>query len=114
LKQVTAEVFDKEVALARVGGDADLLKEIAQLFLEDYPKSLADLHEALNAGDARRVERAAHGLKGAVSNFGAAPAVAAALQLETLGRAREMTDVGLVLQTLERALAALRPELEAL
>jgi HPt (histidine-containing phosphotransfer) domain-containing protein len=114
LKQVTLEVFDKQVALSRVGGDTDLLKEIAQLFLEDYPKSLADLHAALNDGDAKRMERAAHGLKGAVSNFGAAPAVEAAFQLETLGRAREMTDVEKVLQTLEQALAELRPELEAL
>jgi HPt (histidine-containing phosphotransfer) domain-containing protein len=114
LKQVTAEVFDKEVALSRVGGDAELLKEIAVLFLEDYPRSLADLHEAVNAGDAKRVERAAHGLKGAVSNFGAISAVEAALKLETLGRAREMADVAQVLQSLEQALAALRPELEAL
>lgn len=107
-------LFDRDVALSRVGGDAELLKEIAQLFLDDYPKSLTELREAVEARDAKRVERSAHGLKGSVSNFGAAPAVQAALQLETMGRAQQLVEVEQVLRTLELALAALRPELESL
>jgi HPt (histidine-containing phosphotransfer) domain-containing protein len=107
-------VFDKEVALSRVGGDTELLKEIAVLFLDDYPKSLRELREAVEAGDPKRVERSAHGLKGSVSNFGARPAVEAALQLETMGRAQKLVEVKQVLHTLELALAALRPELESL
>jgi two-component system sensor histidine kinase/response regulator len=106
--------FDRAVALSRVGGDAELLKEIAILFLDDYPKSLTELHEAVDAGDARRLERSAHGLKGSVSNFGARPAVDAAMQLEIMGRAQKMVEVEQVLHTLELALAALRPELESL
>lgn len=107
-------VFDRNVALARVGGDVELLKEIAVLFLDDYPKSLSELHQAVESGDARRLERTAHGLKGSVSNFGARPAVDAALQLETMGRAQKLAEVEQVLRTLELALAALRPELESL
>ena len=109
-----ATVFDKDVALSRVGGDADLLKEIAVLFLDDYPKVLEDLRKAAESGDAKMVERTAHGLKGSVSNFGAKPAVEAAFQLETMGRSQQLTEVRHVLGTLELALAALRPELEAL
>lgn len=107
-------VFDKSVALSRVGGDAELLKEIALLFLDDYPKSLSELYQAVESGDAKRLERAAHGLKGSVSNFGARPAVDAALQLETMGQSQQLAEVKQVLQTLELALAALRPELESL
>jgi HPt (histidine-containing phosphotransfer) domain-containing protein len=107
-------VFDKEVALSRVGGDLELLKEIAILFLDDYPKSLSELREAVEARDAKRVERTAHGLKGSVSNFGAGPAVEAAFQLETMGRAQKLVEVEQVLRSLELALAALRPELESL
>lgn len=107
-------VFDKEIALSRVGGDAELLKEIAVLFLDDYPKSLSELREAVAARDAKRVERTAHGLKGSVSNFGARPAVEAALQLETMGRSQKLAEVEQVFHTLELALAALRPELESL
>jgi len=107
-------VFDKELALSRVGGDVELLKEIAILFLDDYPKSLIELRAAVQSRDAKRVERSAHGLKGSVSNFGARPAVDAALQLETMGRAQKLVEVEQVLRTLELALAALRPELESL
>jgi HPt (histidine-containing phosphotransfer) domain-containing protein len=107
-------VFDRAIALSRVGGDAELLKEIAILFLDDYPKSLSELRQAVAAGDARRVERSAHGLKGSVSNFGARPAVDAAMELETMGRAQKLVEVEQVLHTLELALAALRPELESL
>jgi two-component system sensor histidine kinase/response regulator len=107
-------VFDKTVALSRVGGDVDLLKEIAILFLDDYPKSLSELRAAIETGDAKRVERTAHGLKGSVSNFGARPAVDAALQLETMGRAQKLAEVEQVFHSLEMALAALRIELEAL
>ncbi len=107
-------VFDRAIALSRVGGDTELLKEIAILFLDDYPKSLSELRNAAEAGDARRVERTAHGLKGSVSNFGARPAVEAAMELENMGRTQKLAEVEHVLRTLELALAALRPELESL
>src|SRR5580692_1906900 len=107
-------LFDKAVALSRVGGDVELLKEIAVLFLDDYPKSLDELREAVKSRDAKRVERTAHGLKGSVSNFGAGPAVDAALQLETMGRAQKLVEEQQVLHSLELALAALRTELELL
>jgi HPt (histidine-containing phosphotransfer) domain-containing protein len=111
---ISGSHFDKSLALSRVGGDAELLKEIALLFLDDYPKSLTELKAAIDAGDLKRVERTAHGLKGSVSNFGAHSAVEAALRLETMGRAQNLVEVRQVLHTLELALAALRPELESL
>ena len=116
MKQVVEadNIFDRDVALSRVGGDVELLKEIAVLFLDDYPRSLSELRQALDAGDAKSIERAAHGLKGSVSNFGAGPAVGAAMELETMGREQKLVEVEQVLHTLELALAALRPELESL
>jgi len=109
-----AAAIDRDVALLRVGGDAELLKEIAQLFLEDYPKSMHDLRMAADGGDAKCVERAAHGLKGSVANFGAEAAVEAARTLENMGRAQDLREVEQVIRSLELALAALRPELESL
>ncbi len=106
--------LDRQVALSRVGGDVELLKEIAVLFLEDYPKSLADLRDAAARADAKALERAAHGLKGSVANFGAAAAFEAARTLEELGRARNLAPAAAVIAQLEQALAVLRIELEAL
>lgn len=106
--------LDRQVALSRVGGDLELLKEIAVLFVEDYPKSLLELRAAADRGDAHAVERAAHGLKGSVANFGAADAFEAARSLEASGRAQQISGIGPVIAELERALATLKVELEAI
>jgi HPt (histidine-containing phosphotransfer) domain-containing protein len=58
--------------------------------------------------------RTAHGLKGSVSTFGAQAAMEAARTLEDMGRAQQLAELRQVLNTLELALAALRPELESL
>ncbi len=110
----TEAAVDRELALSRVGGDVELLREIAALFLEEYPRVLEELRAAIARGDAKDLERTAHGLKGSVSNFGARTAVEGARMLESMGRAQQMADVGPAIHTLELALAALKPELEAL
>jgi HPt (histidine-containing phosphotransfer) domain-containing protein len=112
--QMEGTAFDRETALSRVDGDVNLLKEIAVLFLGDYPRALGELREAIAQGDATRLERTAHGLKGSVANFGAHAAVQAALAIENMARARKLAGVGPLLDQLEQALAALRPELERL
>ena len=106
--------LDRSVALARVGGDEELLREIAALFLENYQVWMQELHAAAGRGDAKALADAAHGLKGSVANFGATAAVNAALRVETLGRARDLTNVAQSLAALEAALAALCPELASL
>lgn len=110
----TSDGVDRQVALSRVGGDAELLKEIAQLFIDDYPRALEDIRRAADRGDAKSLERSAHGLKGSVANFGAPSAVEAARKLESMGRAAQLAEAQQVIHTLELALAALRPELESL
>jgi HPt (histidine-containing phosphotransfer) domain-containing protein len=110
----SSPTLNRELALSRVGGDVELLREIAVLFLEDYPKALEEIRDALARGDARGVERSAHGLKGSVANFGADQAVDAARQIEEMGHHQRLAEVAHVLNTLDLALAALRPELESI
>ena len=112
--QLQEQVLDRAAALARVGGDLDLLKEIATLFLEEYPRELDDLRKAIATGDAHLLERTAHGLKGSVANFGARAAVDAAFLLEQFGKARKLDQAPLTLTALERALACLHAELSSL
>jgi HPt (histidine-containing phosphotransfer) domain-containing protein len=112
--QLQEQVLDRATALARVGGDVDLLKEIAALFLDEYPRALDDMHNALAAGDAHTLERSAHGLKGSVANFGARTAVDAAFQLEQLGRAHKLDQAPPALAVLERTLACLHAELASI
>jgi HPt (histidine-containing phosphotransfer) domain-containing protein len=107
-------ILDHEVSLSRVGGDAELLKELAQLFLEEYPRLLAELHLAYEQRDAKRVERMAHGLKGSVATFGAKRAVDAAAQIEQYGRGGKLEPVAEVMHTLDLVLLALHSELAEL
>ena len=110
----TQPMLDQEVAMLRVGGDAELLREIAHLFLEEYPRLMDELRLAHQQGDAKQVERTAHGLKGSVANFGAKRAVDAAFQIEQLGRGGNLDAVAEVLQSLDLLLLALQGELSQL
>jgi HPt (histidine-containing phosphotransfer) domain-containing protein len=106
--------FDKDAALGRVGGDIDLLKEIAGVFLGDCPRSLAELRDATARGDCAVVERSAHALKGAAAIFGADRLVSAALHVEKMGHARTLDGISPALSEVEAALDVLRAELERL
>lgn len=112
--QVGRPVMDLQIALCRVGGDVDLLKEIAEIFLDDYPKTLSVLETAVAGGDLETLERSAHGLKGAVANFGAQDAFEAAQKLESLGHAKQLNGVSEALTSLVSSLSTLRVELKAL
>lgn len=106
--------LDEALALSRVGGDVELLREVVGLFLDDYPHSLEMIRDAVNKGDKSSLERHAHSLKGSVSTFGAQEAFEAALALEKQGRTGDLATAQDGLSRLEVALTALRPELEAL
>jgi signal transduction histidine kinase/HPt (histidine-containing phosphotransfer) domain-containing protein/ActR/RegA family two-component response regulator len=107
-------VWDPAAALARVGGDRELLGELTHLFLDECPKWLAEIHQALDAGDAAELRRAAHSLKGGLGHFGARSALDAAQCLEAMGRTGDLTQAGPAFARLEAALADLRPALAAL
>lgn len=106
--------LDLALALSRVGGDVALLREIAQIFLEQYPQILSDIRRAIASGDGPALERAAHFLKGGVANFGAKRAADAAFLLENIGRDGRWENSARALADLEAALEKLRPELTAL
>ena len=111
-------VFDRDAILTLVEGDIDFLSEIVQLFFDDYPGMLADIRESVVRSDSTALESAAHALKGAVGNFGAKHAHAAALDLEVLGRNGILTEaqdaytkLDNEIDRLQRALATFREEL---
>ncbi|MCA9773165.1 MAG: response regulator, partial [Myxococcales bacterium] len=108
-----APVFDVDDALIRTGGDVELLRELAELFLDEAAELLVSLRDAVDAGDAERVERAAHALKGSAANIGACGVRAAALRLEEIGRGGNLDGAAEALVTVEAAYSDLRPRLES-
>jgi PAS domain S-box-containing protein len=103
--------LDVSLALSRVGGDVDLLKEVVDLFLDDYPSTFERIRGAVESRDPLALEHHAHSLKGSVSTFGAQRAFEAAFALEKQGRSGDLSGVQTGLAQLEEALRDLRPEL---
>jgi len=109
-----SEPWDREAALARVEGDEALLAEIARLFRDDWVRLREEIGAALAEGDAARLHWAAHTAKGALSNFAAGPAGAAAVRLETLARAGDLASAADAVAVLEAELGRLLPALDQL
>ncbi len=111
--QFTSQIarLNSAVALERLGGDEELLREVARLFLDEYPALLVEIREAVAARDADGLQRAAHSLKGSVSNFGADAAYNAAFVLEMMGRTRNLAEVERGLAELDEALQYIHPAL---
>jgi signal transduction histidine kinase/DNA-binding response OmpR family regulator/HPt (histidine-containing phosphotransfer) domain-containing protein len=73
-------------ALAKLGGDEVLLKEVMTIFLKDIPKHLSNLRQAIDLRDTESWERIAHSLKSECGYLGATQLVAKARELEEAAR----------------------------
>jgi HPt (histidine-containing phosphotransfer) domain-containing protein len=101
------QIVDWQTALSYVGGDEELLRELAVTFLEQCPHWQGDLGMALNAQDPAAVNAAAHPLKNSLKLLGAATAAALTLQLENMGRARNLNGGAEIYAELAEELAKL-------
>jgi HPt (histidine-containing phosphotransfer) domain-containing protein len=90
-----------------------LLLDLIRIFQGENHKILAEIRDGLSAGDARVVERGAHRMKGSLGTLAARAARDAASELEALGRAGTLAQAAGALATLERALARLNVDLDA-
>jgi HPt (histidine-containing phosphotransfer) domain-containing protein len=110
----TSFSLDRQAVLSRLEGDVDLMRELVKIFLQDAPRLLTEAKSALADGDATRLQRAAHTLKGAASNFSALAAAGAAERLETVARDGDLGKADEAVRTLEDALTQTIPALKDL
>ena len=111
----STKICDLSATLARMGGNATLLKQLAEFCREDLPVYMNKLKAAIAAGSSPDVQQAAHSVKGLVVNFNADPAANAAIRLEQLGQTGQLADADAAYRELEqqtsRLLDALQREL---
>jgi histidine phosphotransfer protein HptB len=62
--------------------DDSFLREVVDIYLADTPKRLAEIDECLISGDATRLNRAAHSIKGSSANLGVRKVIELARQIE--------------------------------
>jgi HPt (histidine-containing phosphotransfer) domain-containing protein len=101
------EIFDEQNALAYTGGDRALLKEIIDVFRQDYPSGIRRLEGALKRRDAEAVRMAAHALKGSIATVGSPAGRQTAFELEQMGRTKQLAGAGQVLTRLRQQLHGL-------
>lgn len=96
----------------RVGGDLQLYRELAEIFLDDHVEIFDQLRAAATAHDRQRTERFAHALKAIAANVGGVGVEVMAQIVEDAARAGELAiaehAVGALMLELDRLIVALR------
>lgn len=75
-------LINESSALEALGGDKNLLMELAKMFREDAPNALMKLQVAIKSENSKTVLSEVHLLKGLSSTFFAKPVVEQAQRLE--------------------------------
>ena len=111
--QIDSEILAKARELSEEFGDEFLL-ELIQIYLDDAPKRLAELRQALAAGDVQRSTGAAHTLKSSSANIGAMRFSELMRDMEGCGRAGDLTAMTSRLSEADAQYAAVRTALESI
>ncbi len=72
----------RNALLEAFNGDVTFFKDVAGMFISDYPPMIDTVKQAIEDGDKELLSRTAHAIKGMARNFQADAAADAALQLE--------------------------------
>ncbi len=110
----TGYALDVEVALAHVDGDRQLLAELSAMFLQDYPRLIQETQNAIQQSDYASLERAAHTLKGRLAFFGVLKSRRRVLELERMGREKDLTGAREALDEVRGDIEGVLPEFESL
>lgn len=100
--------IDMEEALDIVDGDEDFFEELWGDFLDEYPKVLAKLKEAVLRNDAYSLDRSAHWLLGMLNNLAVTTASDIAFELGDMAKKDDLSLAGDRLDRLDAAIGELR------
>ena len=100
----TEPVVDLQQAVARLDNDPTLLRELAEMFLEDGRETMSRLTASIQSLHWEEAVRAAHSLKGLLRTFDAEQAASVAAACETDCRAQR-PDAAAQLVSLETELS---------
>ena len=100
-------VFDEKELLDRIDNDWEFLAETVQMLSTDGRALMAEVRRASDAGDAATLGRAAHTLKGMISNFCSPTTQASAFAVEKIGKEGDLSSAPKAVTVLETDLDAL-------
>lgn len=89
---ISVQIVDLKLALERLAGDAELLKQLSVMYLEDVPNLLNELRQAFERGDSGEVTRLSHSICGLSATFGAQKCCSVARAMEDCGRRDDLVE----------------------
>jgi two-component system, sensor histidine kinase and response regulator len=108
----SAPVLDLASAMARLGGDRRLFRDMVEFFREDAHRLLDEIRAGVAEQDVASAALAAHTLKSMAATCGGERAARFALEVERLGNSGDLSGVEQMLIPLEDAVADLEQALE--
>jgi PAS domain S-box-containing protein len=103
--------IDWTAALEYVGGDRKMLRDLVAIFLDEYPRWLDELRQAIRARDLPVIKRVAHNFKGSMRLLGARPVQEAAFVLDLKARDGNLSEADQAAAALEAGIECLKPAL---
>lgn len=104
-------LIDRQQFFDNLGGDAAMIREVSQAFLENTPQLLGLLQDAIHRADPSGVAFAAHSLKGSISTFCCDAVVKATLAMERIGTSGDLTSAAAAFRELKSMIDAMTDEL---
>lgn len=83
---IPSRYYDKKAILDRIDGDVDLFKQLIQLFVEEVPRQINHIKQAIREKDADRITLYAHTIKGSAYNIRAMELKQIAFDIEQAGK----------------------------
>ena len=93
-------IFDPKQALARLGGDRQLLRQLIRIFRTDVRPLMATIKRTAEDGEADGLRRSAHALKGSLGTIGAPRVAETARRLELLAQEGDLAHASQLVDTL--------------
>ncbi len=106
-KSPSVMVWDMDDTMERLGGDEQLFHEVIEIFLDDVPKHMAALGQAIADGNTEAIERLAHTLKGELGYLGISEISRKAREMEELGKKSDVRLAASLYETFEPELCEL-------
>jgi two-component system, sensor histidine kinase and response regulator len=99
--------WDMAKTLERLDGDATLLREVIEIFVNQAPNHLSALRLAVEQGTAETVESVAHSLKGELGYLGQMEISKKAQEIEAMGRSHNIERAASLLPRFQAEITAL-------
>jgi HPt (histidine-containing phosphotransfer) domain-containing protein len=96
-----ARIFDYDGLCDRLAGKVDLVDQLIDLLLCEYPHQRESIARHIAAADGPSLREVAHRLKGQLQTLGVDRAAEEALLIEEMGRREDLTRATVALQALD-------------